>query len=1392
MDKSWMSKDRLSQEYVRGVENFLTFATSQLCNSNVFRCPCLKCGNLNNHTIREIRDHLFFNGIDQSYRKWIWHGESLYPTNSSNIDQSHQFERSDNDDVVGNTIDMVHAAEKQSSSNPKQFKKLLEDAEKPLYPGCTKFTKLSALVKLYNLKAKYGFSVKSFSELLSMISNMLPDGNELPLSLYEAKKTLNALGVEYEKIHTCPKDCILYRKQYQDAIECPKCKLPRWKVCKNSSQIQNRVPAKVLWYFSPIPRFKRMFQSEEIAKALTWHANEREIDGMMRHPSDSPSWKLVDHTWPEFASDPRNLRLALAADGINPHRSLNSRHSCWPVMMVTYNLPPWLCMKRKFIMLTLLISGPKQPGNDIDVYLEPLIDDLKTLWEDGIETYDAYQKETFKLRCVLLWTINDFPAYGNLSGQSVKGYYACPICSENTYSCWLNHGKKVAFMGHRRFLPQCHPYRKQKKSFNGQQEFDPAPEPMTGEEILSKVNRLSFCMGKGRKRKKSGSPDLTSMIGWKKKSIFFELAYWKSLHVRHILDVMHIEKNVCDSIIGTLLNIPSKTKDGLAARLDLKEMGLRDDLVPKVGNKRTYLPPAYYTLSKDEKQRFCKTLFDIKAPEGYFSNFRNIVSMQESKLLGLKSHDCHILMQQLLPLAIRSVLPQQVRHAITRFCFFFNALCKKVIDITKLEEIQSDLVVTLCMFEKYFPPFFDIMIHLTVHLIREVRLCRPVYYRWMYPFERFMKVLKGYVRNRNHPEGCIAESYIAEEAVEFCTGYLSDVDGIGIPSCRNYGIKNIGKPLPGGWVEKIDRKQWEQAHHSVLENTLEVQPYINEHMEQFKLENPSKARRQKWLQDEHNRTFIYWLRERIGNDLKHTNYGISDNLRWIAYGPRFEVMKYSGYDINDRRYWTKNRDMSKIHNNSGVMLVAKAMQIASSRDKNPVISDMSFYGVIQEIWDLDYNKFRIPVFLCDWVDSNGGVKVDNLEDQSDCRWSVVQTVSTRDHGYDDDVFYDIAMEHDSFSNSMPDVSIDFIGEDELTYLFVFLCRIMDFPNGNNDQEDVSRLSLHPPIRKRQGRRQNISNVDGHEDDASQLKPSKKSTIVQTDSTNADDQENAEQSQLHSPSKKHKGRDPPEDYNFIELSDWQQFVKYRVSEEFLKLRNDQKDRQSHNKYPHRLSRSGYVGLEEELKEDYGTTEDFDRHVLWMAARENANGDYEGEKLLSFVDKIEEIRKEVHAGKISVDGNKDILTMAFGKPEHCGRLAVGSKSNLVALGTIMPTDGPDAMVHGIPLNGNVRVTIDVAIKGSALLPIPGSSKKVSMNKKSKKLVAQPEVSSLLKQSCPRQLPGSLECGYYIMKYMRDVIFDTYKSIPMKMAERKKYDQADIDFVRNEWVRSVDELL
>ncbi|GJY34918.1 tetratricopeptide-like helical domain, DYW domain protein [Tanacetum coccineum] len=104
---------------------------------------------------------------------------------------------------------------------------------------------------------------------------------------------------------------------------------------------------------------------------------------------------------------------------------MSTTHSTWPVLLIPYNLPPWLCMKQQSFILSSVIPGEKALGNDIDVYLQPLIHELKLLWK-GVDAYDAFSKQQFKLRASLMWTVNDFPAYANLSGWSTKGRVACP------------------------------------------------------------------------------------------------------------------------------------------------------------------------------------------------------------------------------------------------------------------------------------------------------------------------------------------------------------------------------------------------------------------------------------------------------------------------------------------------------------------------------------------------------------------------------------------------------------------------------------------------------------------------------------------------------------------------------------------------------------------------------------------------------------------------------------------------------------------------------------------------------------------------------------------------------------------------------------------------------
>ena len=161
---------------------------------------------------------------------------------------------------------MFNDTEDHFFDRPDELTKMLEEAEKPIYP-CSNIMKLSFLVRMYNLKACNRWSDNEFSQLHSLLRDVLPKYNNIPNSMYEAKKILWALGMEYEKIHAYPNDDILYQKEFMDASKCLVCETSRWK--KNSKgEDKKRILAKIFWYIPLILRFKCLFWNEQHVKCL--------------------------------------------------------------------------------------------------------------------------------------------------------------------------------------------------------------------------------------------------------------------------------------------------------------------------------------------------------------------------------------------------------------------------------------------------------------------------------------------------------------------------------------------------------------------------------------------------------------------------------------------------------------------------------------------------------------------------------------------------------------------------------------------------------------------------------------------------------------------------------------------------------------------------------------------------------------------------------------------------------------------------------------------------------------------------------------------------------------------------------------------------------------------
>ncbi|XP_062085691.1 uncharacterized protein LOC133791790 [Humulus lupulus] len=312
------------------------------------------------------------------------------------------------------------------------------------------------------------------------------------------------------------------------------------------------------------------------------------------------------------------------------------------------------------------------------------------------------------------------------------------------------------------------------------------------------------------------------------------------MKLRHNLDVMHVEKNVCDSLVGTIVGLENKTKDTVSARVDLEKMKIRPELHLRMVNGRMEKPAAKYTFIHENRHKFCRFLKSVKFPDGFASNLRKNVIENDNKITGLKSHDCHVILQRLLPIGVHSFLEKPIAKTIIDLCTFFKIICARTLIVSDLEKVKTSIVEILCGLEIIFPPaFLDVMVHLMIHLPQEAIDGGPVHMRWMYPFERYMKKLKHYVRNKARPEGSIAEGYVVDEALTFCSMYFKGVETRfnrpdrnvdAIPSLKKLSVfQSQGRPIGKKTLTTLDDELKKTAEWYILNNCIEILPYIQEH-----------------------------------------------------------------------------------------------------------------------------------------------------------------------------------------------------------------------------------------------------------------------------------------------------------------------------------------------------------------------------------------------------------------------------------------------------------------------------------------------------------------------------------------------------------------------------------
>jgi hypothetical protein len=215
------------------------------------------------------------------------------------------------------------------------------------------------------------------------------------------------------------------------------------------------------------------------------------------------------------------------------------------------------------------------------------------------------------------------------------------------------------------------------------------------------------------------------------------------------------------------------------------------------------------------------------------------VQVKECKVFGLKTHDCHVIFQRLLPLVIRDLLPKKVCEPLIGLSSFFVKLCSKELSVEELDRLDHQIAKILCKLEQVFPPsFFNVMMHLPIHLAYKAKVAGPVQYRWIYPIERYLRTLKGYVRNKARPEGSIAERYISEECMTFCSWYLHDMDTKFNRPERNVNASqneatsglsvfaSVNRNRQNYTFETLSKSELQMAHHYILTNCEEIAPWV--------------------------------------------------------------------------------------------------------------------------------------------------------------------------------------------------------------------------------------------------------------------------------------------------------------------------------------------------------------------------------------------------------------------------------------------------------------------------------------------------------------------------------------------------------------------------------------
>ncbi|XP_021752461.1 uncharacterized protein LOC110717967 [Chenopodium quinoa] len=301
-ERSWMYERRVGQsinpEFVKGVDEFIQYVKDnhESSNPNEVRCPCAKCKNKRLWDPETVKIPLFRTGFIPNYYEWMCHGERFprVPERRSNEYRDMVFDAFRHSQDQGHSEQASVSSEEEPNAQAKHFLDLLKASERPLYEGSS-LSMLEMAARITSLKCEYNLPHRCVDGFVSLLSEAIPNKNHMADTFYEVKKIVKGLELPHERIHACPKGCMLF-----------------WKA---DAQLSTCRVAKALYNQEHFGGNDMAFQKSPSSRHNA-------------HLNDSEAWKHLDSCFPEFASEPHNVRLGLCTDGFAPHGKFGGQYSC--------------------------------------------------------------------------------------------------------------------------------------------------------------------------------------------------------------------------------------------------------------------------------------------------------------------------------------------------------------------------------------------------------------------------------------------------------------------------------------------------------------------------------------------------------------------------------------------------------------------------------------------------------------------------------------------------------------------------------------------------------------------------------------------------------------------------------------------------------------------------------------------------------------------------------------------------------------------------------------------------------------------------------------------------------------------------------------------------------